>query len=72
MTHPDPAPIEARALIGRLSAEGLGVTAIANRLNRTGVATPSGRGRWYPVTVKRHAHPEAWAAWMREYRRRPG
>ena len=40
--------ITARPLIVRLTAEGLGPTAIARHLNATGIATPSGRGRVVP------------------------
>lgn len=61
---------EARAVIAQLHAAGLGSFVIARRLNADGVPTPSGRGRWHPATVRRHAHPEAWTAYMRDYRAR--
>ena len=61
--------VEARARIVHLQAAGLGPTQIARRLNVDGVMTPSGRGRWWPQTVNRHANPEQWNAYMRQYRR---
>lgn len=61
---------DGRAVIAELRAEGLGPSAIANRLNAHGIPTPSGRGRWYGTTVQRHADPEQWAATMRAYRAR--
>jgi hypothetical protein len=64
--------IEARAEIVRLRAGGLGATAIAQSLNRRAVPTPTGRGRWWPETVKRHVDPGPWRDYMRRYRiRRP-
>ena len=61
--------MSARVIIARLSAEGMGPTAIARHLNATGVPTPSGRGRWYCETVHRHgAGREGWATYMRNYR----
>lgn len=68
----DQPAIQARPMIAELRAQGLGPTAIARRLNVSGVSTPTGRGHWRPETVQRHANPAAWAAWMREYRRRTG
>lgn len=68
-----PTRLEARAEIGRLVSLGYGPTAIAASLNRRGISTPSGRGRWYPNTVYRFADARAraaHAAYMREYRRR--
>src|SRR5204862_1102854 len=66
-----PAPtISARAEILRLEAAGYGSTVIARSLNVRGVPTPTGRGRWWPETVRRHVHPEPWAAYQRSYRRR--
>jgi hypothetical protein len=62
--------IDARPRIAELRAEGRTHEQIAFRLNVEGVSTPSGRGRWYPTTVQRHANPEHWAAYMRGYRAR--
>lgn len=70
---PTPARLEARAEIVRLQASGYGSSAIARSLNLRGVSTPSGRGRWWPETVKRHADPVAraqWAAYVKRYRAR--
>lgn len=61
---------EARPRIQAMKAAGMGPTMIAHRLNVDGVRTPSGRGRWYPETVQRHANPDAWAQQMRRYRER--
>lgn len=63
--------IQARAEIVRLKAEGYGHAEIARSLNRRGISTPTGRGRWWPDTVRRHVDPLArarWAASMRRYR----
>jgi hypothetical protein len=60
----------ARPRIAELAAAGYTPRQIAFRLNTEGVATPTGRGRWYPTTVERHAHPERWAGYMRGYRAR--
>lgn len=38
---------------------GYGWAPIARSLNRRGVPTPSGRGRWWPDTARRHADVEA-------------
>lgn len=65
--------VNARAEIGRLRASGLGAAEIARSLNRRGVATPSGRGSWWPETVRRHADPRVAAQWrdyMARYRAR--
>ena len=62
--------VEARAEIVRLQAAGYGYTTIANSLNRRGVPTPSGRGRWHPETVKRHLDPGPWRDYIRRYRAR--
>lgn len=71
---PRPAPrVEARAEIVRLRASGLGAAEVARSLNRRGVPTPTGRGRWWPETVKRHADPvEAmrWRLYVADYRAR--
>jgi hypothetical protein len=65
---PDPDP--ARGEIARLRAAGLGWKAIARDLNDRQVPTPSGRGRWWPESVRRHYEPGAWSAYMRAYRQR--
>lgn len=62
--------IAARAEIVRLQAGGYGPTEIARTLNVRGVPTPTGRGIWWPETVKRHVDGAAWAAYMRSYRGR--
>lgn len=52
---------------------GYGPTVIARSLNRRGVPTPSGRGRWWPETVKRYGDPgaaEAWRRYIADYRAR--
>lgn len=67
---PPPATIHARAQIARLRADGLGPTAIARRLSREGVSTPTGIGPWRCETVLRVENPDAWAAYMRAYRAR--
>ena len=67
-----PAAVAAPEIL-RLRAEGYGPAAIARSLNRRGVPTPTGRGKWWPDTVKRHAYPgerERWRAYINEYRRR--
>jgi len=71
----DPPALTTTALgeIHRLRARGLGPAAIARSLNRRRVPTPSGRGRWHPDTVRRHADPTYRvrnAAYMRAYRAR--
>lgn len=58
--------VNARAEISRLRAAGYGAAETARSLNRRGVPTPSGRGRWHPETVRRHADPAVAAQW-REY-----
>jgi hypothetical protein len=68
-----PAPtLDARAEIVRLRAAGYGPTVIARTLNVRGVPTPTGRGQWWPETVKRHVEPgrSKWNASMRRYRGR--
>lgn len=70
-----PARVNAVAEIVRLRAQGHGPTAIARSLNTRAVPTPSGRGRWYPETVTRHADPAArarWASYIAGYRARNG
>jgi Recombinase len=62
--------MEARAEIARLKAEGYGPTAIARSLNARRVPTASGRGMWYPDTVRRSLEPAKWAAYIRRYRAR--
>ena len=64
-----PAPvIQARAEIVRLRSEGYGLTEVARSLNARNVPTPSGRGRWWPDTVRRHVNPGPWADYVRRYR----
>lgn len=63
-----PARVDARAEIVRLRAEGYGPTTIARSLNARGVSTPTGRGVWWPATVRRHVDPGPWAAYVRRYR----
>ena len=65
--------VNAAAEISRLTAAGYGATAVARSLNSRGIPTPTGRGRWHPETVRRHADPitrRRWAAYMRRYRDR--
>jgi hypothetical protein len=72
-TAPRPGRIDARAEIVRLRASGLGASEVARSLNRRGISTPTGRGRWHPETVKRHADPlEAtrWRLYIADYRAR--
>lgn len=68
-TAPAPATT-ARPRIAELRAAGYTPGQIARRLNRDGVSTPSGRGRWHPTTVARHTDPARWADYMRGYRAR--
>lgn len=60
----------ARPRIAELAAAGYTPRQIAFRLNTEGIATPTGRGRWYPATVEHTAHPDRWAQYMRQYRAR--
>lgn len=65
--------INARAEIVRLRAAGLGAAETARSLNRRGIATPTGRGRWHPETVRRHAEELVrlrYNAYQREYKAR--
>jgi len=67
--------VNARAEIVRLRASGLGPSEVARSLNRRGVPTPTGRGRWWPETVKRHAdpvHAARWRLYIADYRARTG
>jgi hypothetical protein len=65
-----PAPgVTARPEIVRLRAQGYGHTEIARHLNSLGVPTPSGRGQWWPDTVRRHVDPGPWRDYIRHYRR---
>ena len=67
------ARVNAQAEIVRLRAAGYGPSAVARSLNQRGVPTPSGRGRWFPETVKRHADPVErmrWARYIADYRAR--
>lgn len=43
------------AYVRRMQSTGWSLGRIADRLNDRGVATPSGRGRWWPATVQRVA-----------------
>lgn len=62
---------DARVEINRLRAAGYGPTAIARSLNARGIPTPTGRGGWWPQTVRRHVDPAPWAAYIRtKYRPR--
>jgi hypothetical protein len=65
-----PANLEARAEISRLLAAGYGHTSIARSLNARAVPTPTGRGQWWPASVRRHVEPGPWAAYVRRYRAR--
>lgn len=67
---PGPGGIEARAVIAQLRADGLGSVEIARTLNRRAIPTPSGRGRWWPETVRRHVDPGPWRDYIRRYRLR--
>jgi len=70
-----PMRVDARAEIVRLRASGLGASEVARSLNRRGVPTPTGRGRWWPETVKRHAdpvHAARWRLYIADYRARTG
>jgi hypothetical protein len=44
---------EAIERIRELRAEGLTLARVADELNRTGIATPTGRGRWHPAGISR-------------------
>jgi Recombinase len=62
--------IEARSEIERMVAAGYGSTAIARSLNARRIPTSSGRGYWWPETVKRQLDPESWRDYVRRYRAR--
>ena len=65
--------INAVAEIVRLRAAGYGATAVARSLNSRGVPTPTGRGQWWPETVRRHADPTVrlrWNRYIADYRAR--
>ena len=62
--------VQARAEISRLQASGYSATQIARSLNRRAIPTPTGRGQWWPETVKRHVNPEPWARYIARYRAR--
>jgi hypothetical protein len=65
--------VNARAEISRLRAAGYGAAETARSLNARGVPTPTGRGKWWPETVRRHADPAvtlAWRRYMADYRSR--
>ena len=55
-------------IVARLRADGLSWHGVARHLNATGVRTPSGHGRWYGETVRRHLDPAAHAAYVRAWR----
>jgi Recombinase len=59
-------PAEVADEIRRMSAAGYGRPTIAATLNRRGVPTASGRGRWWPETV--HAVLDD-NAYRRQYQR---
>ena len=68
-----PSGINARAEIVRLRAAGYGAAETARSLNRRGIPTPTGRGRWHPETVRRHADPAVamrWRMYIADYRAR--
>ena len=66
-----PGRIAARASVALLRSQGHGLSETARRLNAAHVPTPSGLvGRWLPATVHRVEHPDRFAAYMREWRRR--
>lgn len=65
-----PTRIEARAEIQRMWRHGYTDTAIARSLNARAVPTGSGRGRWYPATVRRFADPTAREHWRQYIARR--
>lgn len=67
---PAPPGIVARAEITRLQREGVSLNGIARSLNGRGIPTPSGRGQWWPDSVKRHVDPGPWADYIRRYRAR--
>lgn len=60
--------IEAAAEIQRMLAAGYRHTSIARSLNARAVPTPTGRGQWWPASVRRHVEPGPWAAYVRRYR----
>lgn len=65
--------VNAAAEIHRMWAAGYGDAVVARSLNARSVPTPSGRGRWWPETVRRHADPVArarWNAYIHRYRHR--
>jgi hypothetical protein len=63
-------PSTARPQINQLRASGYSWQRIASRLNVDGIATPTGRGRWWAASVYQHANPERHADKMRGYRAR--
>jgi hypothetical protein len=62
--------VQARAEIVRLQAQGYRPSEIARSLNARQVPTPSGRGQWWPDSVRRHVDPGPWADYIRRYRQR--
>ena len=52
--RPSKVPEETRRLIDMLRRQGMTWQAIAEKLNEDGVPTPSGRGNWYKMSVRRH------------------
>ena len=66
------APVDRRHALASSSCSAAGYSwqRIASRLNVDAVSTSTGRGRWYPASVYRHANPVAHAAYMRSYRAR--
>lgn len=61
-------PVDARAEIVRLQAQGFTAGEISNRLNARKVPTSSGRGQWWPGTVRRAIDPVSWRNYIRRYR----
>jgi DNA invertase Pin-like site-specific DNA recombinase len=55
--HPSTVPAEVRRRIAELRAEGLGLRAVADRLNAEGVPAPSRKkgARWHATSVGRHS-----------------
>jgi hypothetical protein len=58
-------------VIRDMRQRGHGFTVIARTLNERGIPTSSGRGQWWPATVRAAITPGYWAGYMRAYRRRP-
>lgn len=64
-----PAPtVQARPQIVELRAAGQSWSSVARTLNARGVPTPTGRGMWWPESVRRHVDPAPWRDYIRRYR----